>query len=81
MKVYQVRIDIAGQWLLKDHPSAKDICKKLDKKIDPALFKRMTDALFDKGWTYQPLPSLVVLNLGDPYGHLSISTLDLDVIE
>jgi len=81
MKVYQVRIDIAGQWLLKNHPSAKDLHKKLNNKMDSDLFKRMTDALFDRGWIDQPLPSLVVLNLGDPYGMLSILTIDMNVIE
>jgi len=81
MTITWVRIDIAGQWIFKDHPSAKDLCKKLKTKMDPDLFEKMTNALMDKGWIDQPLPSLISLNLGDPHGFMSITTLDLPVIE
>jgi hypothetical protein len=83
MKVYQVRIDIAKacKWIFKDHPSAKSLCEKIKDKMDPLMLDKMAKGLAEKGWIDQPLPPLVVLDIGDPFGYLSITTLDLDVIE
>jgi len=79
-KVYQLKIETQGTFLLKTRPTGKALCKKLKNKVSDGFLQRMQKELFAKGWADREIVTGISVQLGDPFGNVLLTVVPMDVL-
>lgn len=77
--IYKINIETAGVFFFKKKPTGKTLCSKIQKRLPEGLTDRILQQLKIKGWENRPLPTLVCLGLGNPYGTINITCIPVEI--